>query len=138
MLTVDELKEKLRGRLTELEGHAAPADLDDIIEEARELGMSDEQIARMVPEVDRSINWEHIRLEKEQAAAQAAIEAERQALRQEEIDNAPEYLDALISYCMADGIVEAEELRVIFEKAAGLEQSLHALAVRIKGLLARS
>lgn len=135
MLTAEELKEKLRKRLTELEGHAAPEDLEDIIEEARELGMNEAQIARMVPEVDRSINWEHIRLQKEQAAAEAAIEAERAAKRQEEIAAAPQYLDALISYSMGDGIVEAEELRVIFDKAAGLEQPLHALAATIKGLL---
>lgn len=135
MLTAEELKEKLRKRLTELEGHAAPEDLEDIIEEARELGMNEAQIARMVPEVDRSINWEHIRLQKEQVAAEAAIEAERSAKRQEEIAAAPQYLDAIISYSMADGIVEAEKLRVIFDKAAGLEQPLHELAATIKGLL---
>ncbi len=135
MLTLDELKDKLRKRLIDLEGHVEPADLDDIVEEAKELGLTDEQIGRLVPEIDRTINWEHIRLEKEKAIEAAAIEAERQAKRQEEIDSAPEYLDALISYCMADGIVEDAELGVIFEKAKNLEQSLHALAVKIKGLL---
>lgn len=135
MLTLDELKDKLRKRLIDLEGHVEPADLDDIVEEAKELGLTDEQIGRLVPEIDRTINWEHIRLQKEKAIEAAAIEAERQAKRQEEIDSAPEYLDALISYCMADGIVEDAELRVIFEKARNLEQSLHALAVKIKGLL---
>jgi hypothetical protein len=135
MLTLDELKDKLRKRLIDLEGHVEPADLEDIIEEAKELGLADEQIGRLVPEIDRTINWEHIRLEKEKAIEAAAIEAERQAKRQEEIDSAPEYLDALISYCMADGIVEEAELRVIFEKAKNLEQSLHAIAVKIKGLL---
>jgi hypothetical protein len=137
MLTIDELKDKLRRRLTELDGHATPTDLEDIIEAARELGMTDERIARMVPEVDRAINWEHIRLEKEHAAAQARLEAEAEARRQDEIAAAPEYLDALIAYSLADGIVEAEELRIIFEKARSLEQPVPALAMKIKTLLSR-
>ncbi len=135
MLTLDEIKGRLRKRIIDLEGHVEPADLDDIVEDAKELGMTDEQIARLVPEIDQTINWEHIRVEKEKAIEAAAIEAERQAKRQEEIDSAPEYLDALISYCMADGIVEPTELRIVFDKAKNLDQSLHVLAVKVKGLL---
>ena len=131
-MTLDDLKDKLRQRLIETDGHPTPYDLRDLIEEAKELGLDDRQL---VPEVDRTINWEHIRAEKAKEEERRKEEEAKAAARQKEIDEAPEYLDALISYCMADGIVEGEELRTIFGKATELEQSLFATATKIKGLL---
>src|SRR5436305_1739786 len=114
MITIEEIKERLRQRLIDHDGNIEPNDLIDIVEDAREIGIDKTAIARLVPEVDRSINWEHIRAEKIKAAELKRQEAEKAEARRKEIEGAPEYLDALISYCLADGVVAAEELRTIF------------------------
>ena len=135
MITLEELKEKLRARLIEYDGNAAPNDLVDLIEEAQELGISEQQIARLVPEVDRSINWEHIRAEKEKERERQAALAAAEQQRRQVLDAAPGTLDSLLSYSMVDGIVGQEELSHIFDKAAEWEQDLFVFAVKVKDVL---
>ena len=134
MTTEEALKDKLRQRLTDHDGNIAPHDLVDIIDEAKELGISEQLIARWLPELDRSINWEQVRAEKAKETARLQQLQDEQDKRTDELKAAPEYLGALISYCMADGIVEAEELHTVFGKAKELEQSEIALAGKIKTL----
>lgn len=135
MTTINEIRKRLEERLIEHDGNLEPNDLLDIIEDAEKIGIDKEQISRLVPEVDRSINWEHIRAEKLKAAEEAELEQEKAETHRKLIAAAPGYLDSLISYSMADDIVEAHELRTIFQRAEELEQDKIALATKISTLL---
>ncbi len=115
-MTLDDLKDHLRRRLLEHDGNIEPHHLVDLVEEAKKIGLAERDIAKLVPEIDQSINWAAIKEEK-----RAALETK---LFKEQADlQATELLDALINSSFSDGIIEQSELAIIYNKAAALEQS---------------
>jgi len=135
MVTIDSIKEKIRDLLIEKDGDVQPHELKFIIDEAKQLGINDKQIAKLVPEIDRSINWEHIRKQKEEDVERLKKFEEETKKKEEEIKSAPEFIDALLQYCLSDGIVESQELQIIFAKAEHLKQDVNALSRKIKSTL---
>ena len=123
-MTLDELKDRLRKRLIEHDGNVSPHHLTDLIEEAKTIGLEEKDIARLVPDVDQSINWAAIKEEKR-------LVVEVKQLKEQEKLQAAELLDALISYSFSDGIVAQSELETIFARTAELHQSELKIAKKI-------
>lgn len=131
-MTLDSIKQKIEKLLVETDGHLHPHDLAAIVEEAKSIGLDDKQIARLVPEVDRSINWDKIREEKAAAEEAKRVENEVEKLRREELEAAPQLLSGLVQSMMMRGMAKGEEIQSLLDRAEMLEQSQHALARQIK------
>jgi len=114
-ITLDDIKDRLRRRLIEYDGNIAPHNLADIIEDARAIGLEEKDIARLVPELDKSINWSLIREEKR-------VEQEMIRMQEREKLHDSELMQALVNSIFSDGIVEQLELEVIFRKVTELQQ----------------
>jgi len=123
-MTLEEVKEKLRRRLIDNDGNVAPHNLVDIIDDAKSAGLGERDIARLLPEIDQSINWAAIKKEK-QAAQEAA------AQREEAKKRAVELINTMIGLLFADGILEQSELAAIFDKASSLKITDHSIAKKI-------
>ena len=135
MITIESIKEEIRSLLVEKDGDLHAHELNSIVEEAKQIGLTDKQIAKLVPEVDKEINWEHIRKQKEEEKERLRKFEEEARRKEEEIKSTPEYIDSLIQYCLVDGVVESSELEIIFSKAIALKQESNALARRVKSIL---
>lgn len=131
MINVDSVKEKIRQLLIEKDGDIQPHELKDIIIEAKQLGIDDKQIAKLVPEVDRSINWEQIRKQKEELVIRQAELIEFAKNEELKKQDAPKFLGNLLRFSFSDGIVEASELQTIFNKVVELSQNEKAYAKHI-------
>lgn len=135
MVTIDSIKDKIRAILIEKDGNVQAHELKFIVDEAKEFGITDKQIAKLVPEIDRSINWEQIRKQKEETVKRQ-LELEQFTKQEEEKkQNAPEFIAALLQYSFSDGMVESKELETIFNKAIELSQDENKLARDIKKLI---
>ena len=132
MTTIDSIKDKIRQLLIENDGDIQSYHLKDIFEEANLIGIDKKQILKISIELDSSINWEHIR-QKKQEEKDRLIKFEEEVKKQEEeIKSAPEFIEALVQYTFADGIVESKELELIFEKAEQFKQDTFSLSRKIK------
>jgi hypothetical protein len=78
MITLEEIKDKLRKRLIEHEGNIEPYQLVDIIAEAKTIGLEEKDIAKLVPDLDQSINWTAIREEKRHAEEAKLLKKQNQ------------------------------------------------------------
>lgn len=123
-MTLEEIKEKLRRRLIDYDGNVAPHNLVDIIDDARSAGLGERDIARLLPEIDRSINWKAIKDEKQ--AAQEAAEQKEEAKKK-----AVALINTMIGFVFADGILEQSELKALFDKASTLKITSHSVAKKI-------
>ena len=123
-MTLEEIKDKLRKRLIEHEGNIEPFHLVDIVAEAKAIGLEEKDIAKLVPDLDQSINWAAIKEEKR-------IAEETKLLKKQEQLLATELLDAMISYSFSDGVVAQAELDAIFTKATELRQNSLMIARKI-------
>jgi len=131
MKELEDIKERIRQILIEKEGNVQPHDFKDIIDDAKKLGVDDKQIRKLVPEVDRSINWEYIKLQKEkEREKEQKLKNEIQKLEEEQ-KFAPEYIDTLIKFCFSDGIIEAPELEAIFSKTLEKGLDINSIARKI-------
>jgi hypothetical protein len=134
MITIESLKDKIRELLIEKDGNLLSNDLKYIVDEAKKLSLDDKYIANLVPDIDRTINWEQIKTQKEEQFLRKRQFEQETRKKEEEIRAAPDYLDALVKYCISDGIVEPSELLIIFKKADELKQDSSALAIKISTL----
>jgi hypothetical protein len=83
----------------------------------------------------KSIDWDAVEAaKKQQHETQKKIEAELLE-KEETIVNAPIYIGRLVKTAFEDGIVEGEEIKKIFDKAASLKLSQTQLALDINKLL---
>jgi hypothetical protein len=114
-ITLDDIKDRLRRRLIEHDGNIAPHHLADIIGDARAIGLQEMDIARLVPEIDRSVNWAQVREEKR-------LQQASEQLQEEQKQQASELMRAMINFSFSDGVVERQELVTLFSKAAELQQ----------------
>ena len=131
-VTLDSIRHRLEKLLIETDGHPEPHNLAPIVADAKAIGLDDRQIARLVPDVDRRINWEAIRAEKAAEARQEEAQSEVERIRREDLEAAPQLLSALVQSLLARGYARGEEIRAILDRAETLEQSPHALARQIK------
>ena len=126
-MTLDDLRLKIQKLLIETDGQLHPHDLAAIVVEAKGIGLDEKQIARLVPEVDRSIQWDKIRAERAAAAELEVVEKEsREAAeraRLEELEAAPALLSGLVQSLLVRGRATRGEIGSILERAAELEQS---------------
>lgn len=131
-MTLDTIRQKIEKLLIETDGQLHPHDLAAIVAEAKSIGLDEAQIGRLVPEVDRSINWEKIREEKAAAVEQKEAQEDVERIRREELEAAPQLLSGLVQSLLARGHAKGEEIRALLDRATMLEQSPHALARQIK------
>lgn len=124
-ITVEDIKNRLRQRLIEHDGNIAPHDLLDIVEDARDIGLTEHDIARLVPEVDISVNWPAIR-EERRAAAELKLMEQQRLLQNREL------IKALIDFSFRDGMVEQAELVAIFDRVAEVALDEQEIALEIK------
>jgi hypothetical protein len=129
-MTLDDLKDKLRRLLIEYNGNVAPHQLSDIVREARALGLDEHEIASLVPDTDRTINWVEVKEQKklvEMAKAQA--EAHKQINEKRLRDEA--LVEKLVKDAFNKGIVKPNDLENIFAIAIHIELDEYALAKKI-------
>ncbi len=131
-VTLDTIRLKIEKLLVETDGQLHPHDLAAIVAEAKSIGLDEAQIARLVPEVDRSINWEKVRAEKAAEAEEKEAQQDVERIRREELEAAPQLLSGLVQSLLARGHAKGEEIRGLLDRATMLEQSPHALARQIK------
>ena len=132
ILELQDLKDKLKQRLIDHDGNVLPHQLTDIVEEAKELGLTDRDVARLMPEIDQSINWAQVRKEKDAAEALLAEARMQEADHQKEINEAPVFLDTIIDLAFENGVLSEADLATIFLRAETLKQNTYALASEIK------
>lgn len=123
-MTLEAIKEQLRKLLIEHDGNIAPYQLAEIIEAARKTGIEEYHIARLLPEADRAINWVAVREEKK-------IKEEARIQREEDLLHASDLVNKMIDDCFSKEFVPQDEIKKIFDSAAGLQLSDHKVARRI-------
>lgn len=131
-MTLENIRLKIEKLLVETDGQLHPHDLAAIVAEAKGIGLDEAQIARLVPEVDRSINWEKVRAEKVAVVVEKEAQEDVERVRREELEAAPQLLSGLVQSLLARGHAKGEEIRALLDRATMLEQSPHALARQIK------
>lgn len=131
-MTLNTIRQKIEKLLLETDGQLHPHDLAAIVAEAKSIGLDEAQIARLVPEVDRSINWEKVRAEKTAELEQKSAQEDVERIRREEVEAAPQLLSGLVQSLLARGYAKSVEIHGLLDRAQMLEQSPHALARQIK------
>ena len=135
MINVDSVKEKIRQLLIEKDGDIHPHELKDIIIEAKQLGIDDRHIAKLLPELDRCINWEQIRKQKEELAIRQAESIEFAKNKELKKQDSQKLLETLLHFSFSGGVLEASEIETIFNKVVELSQNEEAFAKQINSQL---
>ena len=133
MTDITTLTEQIRLLLIETNDTLSPHEIfNKYINECQELQLSETEFYKSpLKNAHKSIDWVAVEnANKQKEETQKKIQAELQE-KEEEIKNAPIYIDRLVKIAFDDGIVEGEELKKIFEKAALLQQNLTNLALVI-------
>lgn len=122
MKSLETFKQELRDLLIELDGDIILSDYPNIISDAKEAGLNQTQLSKLLIEIDSTIPWNNIRNDKAEAekkAEELKVEAEK---KQEAEHNAGETLHFIIEQCALDGLFTSQEIRVYFETSANLNQ----------------
>lgn len=121
MNKIDALKIKLHDLLIEKYGDVKPWELNDIITEAKEIGINEKQFNKLLVEVDQSINWEAIRKLKDESI----IKAEELKLLAKEKSGKTQSADVtlafLIEHFAEDNVLSSDEVKVYFETSDTLK-----------------
>lgn len=133
MMTVEDFMEQVRQILIQTGGDIPPHEIySRFVNESESLKLTEEDFYKSILKpAYKSIDWEAVQAaEKHKIETQKKLKSELQE-KQDEIANAPVYIDRLIKTAFEDGILEGEELRKIFEKASQLQQNLTKLSLVI-------
>jgi hypothetical protein len=133
MFTLTDLIEQVRQFLIKSEPNISSQEVyNHFINQCGQLQLGEEDFYKTVLKpAHKSIDWEAVEAaKKQQQVTQKKIEAELQE-KEETINNAPVYIERLVKTAFEDGIVEGEELKKIFDKAASLEQNVTRLAIDV-------
>ena len=122
MKSLEAFKQELRDLLIELDGDIILSDYPNIISDAKEAGLNQTQLSKLLIEIDSTIPWNNIRKGKEEAERKAAELKEEAEKKQEAEHNAGETLQFIIEQCALDGLFTSQEIRVYFETSANLNQ----------------
>lgn len=137
MISLQELTEQVRAVLIQTGDNISRQEMyNRFVNECGELGLKEEDFYKTVlKDAHKSIDWPAVDAQiRHKEEIQARINKELQE-KDEEIQNAPVYIERLINIAFDDGIVEGEELRKIFEKAAALQQNIITLVLVINDKL---
>lgn len=135
MEIIDSIKDKIRQLLIEKDGDVEAHDLKDIIDDAKKIGVEKNEVLKIAADIDASMNWEAIRAEKVKEIERIKKLKEEVKKQEDRLQSAPEFIDALVQYCFADGVVEKGELEIIFRKSDELKQDGNVLARKLKSIL---
>lgn len=133
MLSLQDFTDQVRQVLVETNDSLSRHDLySRFVNECGQLQLSEDDFYKTVLKpAHKSIDWEAVEAaHKQHQETQKKMEAELME-KKETITNAPVYIERLVKTAFEDGIVEGEELKKIFDKAALLEQSVTQLAIEV-------
>ena len=133
MMTVEDFIEQVRQILIQTGGDIPRHEIySRFVNESESLKLTEEGFYKSILKpADKSIDWGAVEAaEKHKIETQKKLESELQE-KQDEIANAPVYINRLIKTAFEDGIVEGEELRKIFGKASQLKQNITKLSLVI-------
>jgi hypothetical protein len=132
MKSLENLKEKIHDILINNDGDIKLSEHKDIINDAKEVGLDERQLSKLVIEVDRSINWDFIRKQKEEAVKREE-ELKKAIEEQKQKDlNADETLQFIIEQCAKDQLFGTSEIIVYFETSYELQQEENKSAKILK------
>jgi hypothetical protein len=133
MYSITDLIEQVRQFLVQSgENKSSQEIYSRFINECKNLQLSEEDFYKTVLKpAYKSIDWAAVHAaEKQKIETQKKLDIELKE-KEEEITNAPIYIDRLIKTAFEDGIVEGEELKKIFDKAASFQQNVTKLSLAI-------
>jgi hypothetical protein len=122
MNSIELLKKYLHDHLIEKDGNFETGDLVEIRKDAKELGLDERQLSKLLQEVDSSINWEFIHKQKEEAQARESELKKAVEIQKTYEKNAGETLQFIIDQCAKDKVFDSTEIRVFFETSDELNQ----------------
>ena len=122
MNSIELLKKYLHDHLIEKDGNFETGDLVEIRKDAKELGLDERQLSKLLQEVDSSINWEFIYKQKEEAQARESELKKAVEIQKTYEKNAGETLQFIIDQCAKDKVFDSTEIRVFFETSDELNQ----------------
>jgi hypothetical protein len=137
MISIQDFIDQVREELVRSGGQQPRHETyNHFVNESNALQLSEQDFYKTILKpADKSIDWDAIQAtEKQKIETQMRLEVELKE-KEEEIANAPVYIDRLIKTAFEDGIVEGEELKKIFTKAASLQQNTTSLSLAINRLL---
>jgi len=136
METLSNLIDQVRAILIQTEDKKQKHEIyNQFINECKVNSLTEDDFYKKVLKIaHKSIDWNYIEEEKKRKVEiQKKLSAEL-AEQEHLIQSAPIYIDRLVKTAFEDGVVEAGELKKIFEKAVTLSQDIHALAEKIDAL----
>jgi len=123
MASIDSIRSKLHDLLIEKDGDVKPWDMETINIDAKDLGLSQKQVNKLLIEADSSINWDALRKQKIENL-KTVEELKRFAHEQAEKEqNAEETLEFIIQQCAKDKVISANEIAVFFDVSDELNQN---------------
>lgn len=134
--TLSKLIEQVRAILIQTEDTKQRHEIyNQFINECKANNLTEDDFYKKVLKVaHKSIDWNYIEEEKKRKVeTQKKLETEL-AEQENLIQSAPRYIDRLIKIAFDDGVVDAIELKKIFDKAAKLSQDINGLANKIDSL----
>lgn len=132
-----ELIEQIRAILIQTEDTKQKHEIyNQFINECKASNLTEDDFYKKVlKEAHKSIDWNYIEEEKKRKVeTQNKLEAEL-AEQDNLIQSAPRYIDRLIKIAFEDGVVDAIELKQIFDKATELSLDINILGDKIDSLL---
>ena len=112
------------------------------VNQANSLNLTEDNFYKSVLKVaHKSIDWDYIENQKklklqekkENEEKEKALELELEEVKKQ-IQYAPQFIDRLIKTAFDDGIVDKDELRLIFDRAERLSQDTYSISDKISAL----
>jgi len=138
MTSIENLKDKLSDLLIQKDGDVKLSEQRDIVNDAKELGLDEKQLSKLLQEVDSGINWDYIKKKKQESIARENALKKAIEDRQKQEQNAGDTLGFIIEQCTKDKIFDSGEVKVFFETADQLGQGEDKTAAFLKDYFAKN
>lgn len=132
MRSIETLKEQIHDILIKKDGDVKLSEHREIINEAKDLGLDERQLSKLLQEVDSAINWDFIRKQKEEATKREEEFKRCLVEQKKKEENASETLQFIIEQCSKDKVFDAKEVAIFFETADELNQEENKSAKILK------
>jgi len=133
MKSIENLREQLHEILIQKDGDVKLSEHKDIIDYAKDLGLTDAQLSSELIKVDESINWDFEKKKKEESTAREEELKKALELERKKELNAKDTLQFIIEQCSRDKIFDTKEIKVFFETSDELKQDEIVSAKLLKG-----
>lgn len=133
MKSVENLREQLHEILIQKDGDVKLSEHKDIIDYAKDLGLTDAQLSSELIKADESINWDFEKKKKEESIAREEELKKALELERKKELNAKDTLQFIIEQCSRDKIFDVKEINVFFETSDELKQDEIISAKLLKG-----